>query len=320
MHGKHLHLSLAVLLLLIISSNSQAARCLFISSYHQGYPWADGIEEGVRKTLASHCDIHQIDMDTKRNKSEAYKKAKGIDVRNFIQQWQPDVIIAADDNASKYVIQPFFGDSKIPIVFCGINWTVKEYGYPYANVTGMIEVAPINELFNTAKHILPQMSTASYIGADTLTEQKAYERFNKVAQKNNIKLEKRLASNLAQWQEYYIQAQKNDFIILGTKSGIPDWNDAMASATVHQYGQKLSLTVYKWMVEFALLGMHKIPQEQGEWAAKVALRLLDGASPINIPIIPNQRWDILINPEIQKNSGITLPAHLLLKSKVIHEQ
>ena len=81
-------------------------------------------------------------MDTKRNKSDEYKIAVGREARDLILSWQPDVVITADDNAAKYLIQPYFKDSATPFVFCGVNWTAEEYGFPYSNVTGIVEVVP----------------------------------------------------------------------------------------------------------------------------------------------------------------------------------
>lgn len=312
--------SLWIIVILLVTSNVHAARCLFISSYHQGYPWADGIEQGVRSVLEGKCELRQVDMDTKRNKNEQYKLAKGNEIKDLIHQWKPDVVIAADDNASKYVVMPYFENAKIPFVFCGINWTVTEYGYPYENATGMVEVAPINELFDTIQYILPKAKSGYYLGADTLTEQKSYEYFHKVAKKNNIKLHKALSKNQQEWNESYIQAQRDDFVILGTHSGINDWSDENALQVVSQNGKKLSVTTYDWMTKFAVLGMTKVAQEQGEWAAKVAIKILEGTSPGDIPIIPNQQWDMYVNYHRLKTTKVILPDSIILKSKQVDGQ
>ncbi len=302
------------------SPSAFSERCLFISSYHQGYPWADGIERGVRQTLAGRCELHQINMDTKRQQEPALIQRKALEIKQFIERWQPDVVIAADDNASKYVVVPYLKNTAIPVVFCGINWTVDEYGYPYKNVTGMVEVAPIHELFEQIHHILPQAVRGSYIAANTLTEHKSYQRFQRIAMKAGIVLDKRLASSQAQWNQYFRDAQRHDFIILGTESGIRDWDKASARRVVDEYGRVLSLTVYEWMVKFATLGMHKIAFEQGEWAAKVAMEILDGASPQSIPIIPNQEWELVINARLLANLSIELPELVLVRGKLLYEK
>jgi hypothetical protein len=100
------------------------------------------VERGVRSVLEGRCEVKQFDMDTKRYKTTTEIEQKAHEAKILIDTWQPDVVIAADDNAAKYVIMAFYKDHRIPFVFCGINWTVEEYGFPYRNATGMIEVAP----------------------------------------------------------------------------------------------------------------------------------------------------------------------------------
>ncbi len=61
-------------------------------------------------------------MDTKRNTSEKFKKNAAIRAKTAIENFKPDLIIATDDNASKYLITPYFVDSKTPVVFARLNW------------------------------------------------------------------------------------------------------------------------------------------------------------------------------------------------------
>jgi hypothetical protein len=89
-------------------------------------------------------------MDTKRNKSVAFKQSAAIAVKREIETWQPDVVIVSDDNAAKYVVEQYYRDANTPFVFSGVNWTVKEYGFPYSNVTGIIEVAPLEAMLTHA--------------------------------------------------------------------------------------------------------------------------------------------------------------------------
>jgi ABC-type uncharacterized transport system substrate-binding protein len=133
-----------------LTASSGAGKCLYVSSYHRGYAWSDGVEQGLRKVLTGHCEIRQIDMDTKRNKSAEFKQSAAVAVKREIETWQPDVVIVSDDNAAKYVVQQYYRDAATPFVFSGVNWTVKEYGFPYSNVTGIIEVAPLEAMLTHA--------------------------------------------------------------------------------------------------------------------------------------------------------------------------
>jgi ABC-type uncharacterized transport system substrate-binding protein len=295
-----------------------AAKCLFISSYHQGYAWSDGVERGVRSVLDGRCELKQFNMDTKRHKEVAMIKQKALEAKQLIESWQPDVVITADDNAAKYIIKPFYKDQPTPFVFCGVNWTVKEYGFPYRNVTGMIEVAPIKPLFDKAEAFLARHQRAFYIGADTLTERKNLRRFQQAAERRGISLEHRLVDTADAWLEAYREAQNYDFIIMGSNSGINDWDKAKIIDGVKAASQRLSLTNHGWMMPYTMLGLTKVPEEHGEWAAKTALHILDGIEPSRIPIIPNRKWDIWVNPRLLETTDVKLPKKLLQKGKKVY--
>lgn len=298
-----------------ISTTAAAKKCLYIASYHQGYEWSDGVERGLKRELAEKCELKQFNMDTKRNPTEHFKKEAGKKARDLIYSWQPDVVIASDDNASKYVIQPYFKDHDIPFVFCGINWNVDAYGYPYKNATGMVEVAPITDLLDKVNDVIGKPRNVFYLGVDVLTERKNFLRFAEEAKKRNIQISKGLARSVAEWLRYYEQAQQYDFVVIGGNAGINDWNKALILDKVMETTQKLSVTIQGWMVPYVALGLTKIPEEQGEWAAKVALYILDGAKPSEIPIVANRKWDFWVNEGILRKTGIKIPRALIKKAK-----
>jgi ABC-type uncharacterized transport system substrate-binding protein len=72
------------------------------------------------------------------------------------------------------------------------------------------------------------------------------------------------------------------------------------------------------MMPFAMLGLTKVPEEQGEWAAKIALQILQGVAPSSIPIVPNRKWDIWMNPLLVETAGIVLSKPLMQKAKKVN--
>ncbi|WP_089721758.1 ABC transporter substrate-binding protein, partial [Candidatus Entotheonella palauensis] len=241
-----------------------------------------------------------------------------VEAKRLIETWQPDVVITADDNAAKYIIKPFYKDHKIPFVFCGINWTVKEYGFPYQNVTGMIEIAPIEPLFDKAETYVKAPQSAFYIGADTLTERKNLRRFQEAATRRGLRLDYRLTSTTEAWLAAYEAAQKTDFVILGSNSGINDWDRKRILNRLQHTASRMSLTNHEWMMPYAMLGLTKIPEEHGEWAAQTALLIMRGVSPSSVPIVPNRKWDIWVNPTLLKAANIQLPKTLVQKGKKVY--
>ena len=309
-----------IALLLVLSTHQLALadKCLFISSYHRGYAWSDGVERGIRSSLANRCELKQFDMDTKRNKDEEYAEQKALEARTLIETWHPDVVITADDNAAKYVIQKYFKDSAIPFVFCGVNWTADEYHFPYSNVTGIIEVAPLTPLLDNVKSLLPRAGHALYIGANTPTEIKNYERFENVTSRYSIKIESVLANTVDEWISAYKKGQSYDFLIIGSHAGIPDWDEKYVTNSIMPLSKKLSVTSHDWMMPYSMIGFTKIAEEQGQLAAQAAISILDGVKVSDIAIVPNRKWDMWANTKLLDVSGIALSDKLLLKSKQIH--
>lgn len=42
----------------ILPTRGFGARRLFVSSYHKGNAWCDGVEKGLREVLAGNCELH----------------------------------------------------------------------------------------------------------------------------------------------------------------------------------------------------------------------------------------------------------------------
>jgi hypothetical protein len=294
---------------------ASAWTCVYVSSYHRGYDWSDGVERGLRTGLQGECDLIQFDMDTKRNRSETYKTHKASEIAGKIKEIKPDVLITSDDNAAKYLIAPFFNGTELPVVFCGINWTAEEYGFPTSNVTGMVEVMAIKPMLEWAGILTDSGTRGVYIGTDALSEIKDYRFLAKAANDLGFTIDHVVVDNQQAWISAFEQANEVDFIILGTSSGIEDWDEKTVLRSVKQHADKLILTSYRKMMPLAMIGFVKIPEEQGQWAAKTAIAIHEGMPIKRIPIIANRKWEVYENDLLLKLSGIKLPNVLRSRAK-----
>lgn len=306
---------ITLIALLVLTQTASARSCLFLASYHKGYEWQDGIEEGLRSTLGNRCTIEAFYLDTKRNTDEDYAKSTAKKAKQLIDSMQPDVVIASDDNASRYVIEPYYRESDIPFVFCGVNWSAEKYDFPYPNVTGMLEIISIDPLLKVIQTVLPDASSGIFIGGDVPSTRSNYERYKKSFLSRGIVVRDGMVKTFDEWKEKLSDAQETaDFIILANKAGIVDWDQEAAIAHVQQNIRRLTVGHHEFMVNLNMFSMTKIPREQGEWAAKVAIKILEGSKPSEIPIVANRRWNIYANTGLLKKAGIQLPANILHKA------
>lgn len=299
-----------VLLILFSSADTIAGgtyagkKVLYVDSYHAGYAWSDGIASGIRETFKdTGIELKRIEMDTKRNTSEEFKKAAALNVRTVIAEFKPDVVIASDDNASKYLIMPYYKDVDLPFVFCGLNWDASAYGFPYKNVTGMVEIALIPQIVKQLRKYA-RGGRIGFLGDDTLTSRKNLQYHRDLLKINYDYVY--YVNNFEEWQRKYLELQdKVDMIILINYVSIPDWNKEKAQVFVEHNTKIPTGTNNTWTIPFSLLGIIKSPQEQGDWAAHAALKILDGTAPEKIPITHNKQGRLYYNLRIGKKLGVT---------------
>ncbi len=289
---------------------------LYVDSYHQGYAWSNGIADGIRMMLhGTNAEIQSFHMDTKRHNDENYIKDAALRAKSLIERLKPDVVIASDDNASKYLIMPYYKDAETPFVFCGVNWDEKVYGYPYSNVTGVVEVDLVRQMVDTLKRYA-KGDRIGYISADAPTERKIVEIYNKLFFKGKMK--SYFASSVAELKQLFLKAQKeNDQLYFSNNAGLPDWNEKEAK-TFFQANTTIPTGSHNaWMADYVLYTVAKLPEEQGMVAAKMALRILDGASPSSISIVNNRLSSLVINMKIGRNIGVVLELKQLSKAQII---
>ena len=293
------------------------SKVMFIDSYHEGYAWSDGITAGIQDVMKNEdAELKIFRMDTKRNTSEDFKKEAAVKAKGAIESFKPDVVIAADDNASKYLIEPYYKNSSVPFVFCGVNWDASVYGYPYQNVTGMVEVTPIPQLISYLQQYV-KGDKIGFLAPDLLTAKKEAENYKKIFQLNLVEY---YAKDIEDYKKGYLELQqKSDMLILDSQGGLYDDKKDDLSAFIQNQTRIPSGTTYDFMAPFALITFAKIAKEQGQWAALAALKIIKGTSPSAIPIEKNKEGELMINIRIAKKLGIEIPYDLLENANKIIE-
>ena len=127
---------------------------------------------------------------------------------------------------------------------------------------------------------------------------------------------------LAQWKQAYIDIQdKVDMLILAPPSFIETEQDqADARAFVLQNTKIPTGSVEEWIAPYSLVCYAKVGGEQGEWAARAALRILSGVSPDRIPVAVNHHARLCLNMPLAKKLGIRFPVEMIEQASLISEK
>lgn len=314
--GMFAALVMAAVAALPVQADMAGKKILYVDSYHEGYIWSDGIAAGIRKTLeGTGVDLKVIHMDTKRRTGEEAMSEAAQAVKQEIETFKPDVVIASDDNASKYVIEPYYKGTSLPVVFCGVNWDASVYGFPASNVTGMEEVDGVKELVE----LLGQFAKGSRIAMITDDTETSHINAKNYQEKLGIALKPVFVKSMDEWKQAFTELQQSaDILVVQNVSGIPDFDAAAAEAYVLANAKIPSGAVQGDMMPYAMVGYLKVPEEQGAWAAKTAIEILQGRSPADIPVTQNKDGDIVVNLKLANAAGVEIPYSIVeLASKVI---
>jgi ABC-type uncharacterized transport system substrate-binding protein len=288
-----------------------------VDSYHEGYEWSDGITKGINSVLKNtDAELKIFRMDTKRNISTNFMRESAIKAKALIESFKPDIVIASDDNAAKYLIRPFYKDASLPVVFCGINWDSSIYGFPCKNITGMLEIASVPKLLDYLKPFA-KGSKIGYLAADVLTARKEGFHYRTVF---NLDMNELYVKNFSEWETAYSEIQNDcDILIIGNNAGINDWDKEAANRIVTEKTKVPTGALYDFMSKYALIGYTKVAEEQGEWAATTALKVLQGADISTIPIVSNKKGNLIVNTRIARDMNIKLPDSLIQTANQVIE-
>ncbi|MBU0468288.1 MAG: ABC transporter substrate-binding protein [Candidatus Omnitrophica bacterium] len=291
-------------------------KVLYVDSYHAEYEPSIEMQKAAKDILEHEgVELKFVYMDAKRQKSDEMLHSAALSVKDIIETWKPDLVIASDDAASKFLVKPYYKDADLPFVFIAVNWDTDEYGYPYKNVTGQIEVELVNELITELK----KYSRGDRIGVlagKTLTDQKSIMYYQDVLNIHFDEIE--LVDEFENWKSSYKALQeKVDILVFRNNAGILGWNDEEAKEHVMKYTTVPTGTVLDHLSPIVLISHGKVFQEIGEFGAKTALQILKGKAPEQIPISKNKQAKVYLNMGLARNLGIVFPMEFIQRAHLV---
>ena len=275
-------------------------KIVYINSYHRGHPSSDEIMDAILDYFPSDSfAICSYFMDTKRNPSLEYIQNISTQLYDSIVAINPDILIVSDDNAVKYIVQPHIEVLSIPVVFCGVNGSDREYNLPHNKVTGMIEVLPVAETLTTLRPYYPSMGKLLVLNENTTTSRKEKALLDTMFTRVGVSATYALVDDFDTWKTTFKKANLlYDIIYIVTHGAIKGWDHEEAVQLIHEHIQVPVITCEDFMMPYAVFGLTKVASEQGQWAAKTAKQILGGKSPVDFPVTRNQLYTTWLNVDL----------------------
>ncbi|MCI5140177.1 MAG: hypothetical protein D3909_00200 [Candidatus Electrothrix sp. ATG1] len=310
-----------ILVIFLVITNLSKPRILVLHSYSLNFSWTRDINVGIQRILKHKpYSIRWHYMDTKRNPSTEYKEKAGKIAINAIDQWNPNIIIAVDDNAQKFVAVHFKNKKSTNIVFTGVNAAAKAYGYDEAkNVTGILERIPFQEFREIFVQILPKNKRRIvHISDASVTSQLIHDELTNVKWSPLKLVQSFQCETFEDWKEVINKAHKlGDILLVTHYHTLQDKNGRTVSPqdVMEWTAPRLKIPdigCWGFFVEDGgMMSVAVSPYEQGEEAAKMAVQIIEEKIPPHeIDIKVNNLYVVYMRGSSLKEKNITLPKML----------
>lgn len=312
----------SILLCIIMASVAGAdeKRVMVINSYHADYPWVIAHNDALKERLADKAIQSFYYLDSKRlSPSESLAKAKGM--LKTVKESRPDLIILADDFALKELGNEIMLDG-IPVVFLGINTNPRMHIGDMTLATGVLERPLLKRSIVYIKDIMEDDLKKCLVLFDNGTT--AASTMETVFRGKHSNVFSRTSTDITllqtfnEWKQTVLTAKDNGYsvIILGLYhtlvddkgNHVPDeqvatWTSANSPVPVFGFWD---FAVGKGK---AIGGLILSGAPQGEEAAKLALKVLDGQTPNTLEPVHAEHGRFIFSRSELKRWNITLPAY-----------
>jgi two-component system, cell cycle sensor histidine kinase and response regulator CckA len=277
---------------------------LILHSYHKGMLWTDAISRHLTDALRRiepAVEIYEEYMDTKRYAGPEHRDRLSRLYRFKYTDRRLSAVVTSDDNAFRFALE--HRDSLFPgtpIVFCGVN-NLDVYrenvNHPLNNITGVVEAFDARTTLELALQLHPETQTVSIINDRTTTG------------RSNRMLLEALSREFSQRVNFQWLEDISMPALLDTIEHLPDRNLILLMSfnrdretRVFSYLESIRLiaaranrpiySVWGFYLGRGIVGgMLTSGASQGETAATLVEKILDGQPADTIPIIessPNQ--------------------------------
>jgi len=264
----------------------------YLNSYHHGYKFSDDILSGIESAFRGQAiDLRVEYLDTKHISDSAYLESVYRLYKQKYANTRIDLIISSDDAALnflfKYADDLFPG---IPVVFCGANFFDDARLQGHERFTGVSEEIDLRKTLDLALALHPQTRRVAFVNDMTVTGQRIHEQMVKIVpeypQIEFIYLENVTMAELRR----RLGELPTDSVVLLTLF-FRDQADEFFEYDVftRAVAESSAVPVYgSWDFSLGLGivgGWLTSGYTEGERAAQIALRVLRGEQPREIPVV-----------------------------------
>jgi hypothetical protein len=312
---------LLIAFILLAGFNWSKPRILILHSLDEHARSVVKTDEGIRRILAANRQPvllrwHYLGMN--RLNDEAARQREASLAHRSIEQFDPAIIIAVDDEAQQYVARHYAGHERIKLVFTAIDQEPEDYGYiDKENVTGISEILPLEAIRETLLHgregrpaRIAVLTSPMPTGIGKMQQLDSFDwaphKVVGVHVHGDLESWKTAVANMAQDVDailvlsyHGLQLSPTD-VSLVPSAVIPRW--------LNMYAKPLPIgTSADYVEEGGALAIFPSTLETGELAMQYALGWLRAGSKAELPLIESAHFRVGAREALLRRWNIALP-------------
>ncbi|PZC51661.1 MULTISPECIES: ABC transporter substrate binding protein [unclassified Mesotoga] len=285
---------------ILFCSHIVATKIMVVQSYDSDYSWSRELLEGIQGVLSDPSFEWKVFyMDTRLQTSEEWKIKSGVLASEEASAFNPDILIACDDNAMEYFAKDYLD---APVIFCGVNLDPSVHYLINANQTGVRETIFANETISMILELFPEIEAFRFIGDDSETFEGMKEQLQNL-DLGDTSVEIEGFKVFEDWKEYVEDVSPSEAVVLLSVRTVEDRSGITVNARdVTQWTAENSSGPVFGVSDFivrdgAVGGVVNSGFEEGRRAAILASSILSGTSVSEIEIETSKNPKTLLNTE-----------------------
>jgi putative ABC transport system substrate-binding protein len=281
------------------------------------HPGIDAVEKGFLDTVNAYAEENKVQINYDMQNAQGDMATSSLIAKKFAGD-NVDLIFSISTPSTQHMVK---ATTKIPVIFGAVTdplsaEVVKSLDHPGGNVTGVSDVWPIKKQVELLLKLVPSVKTIGLVynpGESNATFMLA--KLQEVCDQLGLKLVKRSVANTGEVQmAAKALAPKVDAFYSSIDNTVLSAITAVAKVA-GQYKKPIIAGESDSVQKGAIATLGTNYYEVGVESGKLAIKVLSGAKPGDLPVISDTKTDLYLNMKALESLKIKIPEDLEKQAK-----
>lgn len=278
------------------------------------HPALDAVTKGFTDELAArgYKDGEKIKLDIQNPQGD---QATVTAIANQFAQDKKDLVLGIATPAGQALAQAI---KDAPVLFAAVTDPVAadlvaSWDAPGGNVTGVSDMNPVDEQLKLLKEIAPDVKTVGIVySSGEVNAEVQVKAAEDAAGALGFTIEKAAVSNSSEVQQA-AESLKVDAYYVPTDNNVVNGLEGLIQ--VAEKNKAPVIASDEGSVERGAIAANSVNYtQQGKDVADMAIKILEGAKPADLPVQVQKNFDLNVNPEAARRMGVTIPEDMLSRA------